>query len=62
MQFMYLPTRQNHILDLVFASKPTLIKDVTIAPGMSDHEIVTFHIDGSRPCINKKKTAQNILL
>ena len=54
-QFIYSPTRQNHILDLVFASKPALIKDVTIAPGMSDHEIVTFHIDASRPRINKKK-------
>ena len=48
----------NHILDLVFASKPTLIKDVTVtvAPGMSDHEIVIFHIDCSWPCINKKKS------
>ena len=24
--------------------------------GMSDHEIVIFHIDGSWPCINKKKS------
>ena len=43
-QFVYSPTRQNHTLDLVFASKPTLIKEVTTAPGMSDHEVGIFHV------------------
>ena len=54
-QFVYLPSRQNHTLDLVFASRPTLIKEVTIAPGMSDHEIVVFSINCLRASINKKK-------
>ena len=38
-QFVNSPTRQNHALDLVFASTPFLIKELHTAPGMSDHEI-----------------------
>ena len=48
------PTRQNHVLDLVFVSTPSLIKELYIAPGMSDHEIVTFSINCNRPLVNKK--------
>ena len=53
-QFVNSPTRQNHILDLVFASTPSLIKDHHNAPGMSDHEIVMLSIDCKCPLINKK--------
>ena len=53
-QFVNSPTRQNHILDLVFASTPSLIKELHTAPGMSDHEIVMFSIDCKRPLINRK--------
>ena len=48
------PTRQNHVLDLVFASTPFLIKEPRTAPGMSDHEIVMFSINCKHPSINKK--------
>ena len=53
-QFVNSPTRQNHILDLVFASTPSLIKEVCTSPGMSDHEIVMFSINCKRPSTNKK--------
>jgi len=43
-QFVNSPTRQNHVLDLVFTSTPSLIKELFTAPGMSDHETVTFSI------------------
>ena len=53
-QFVSSPTRQNHVLDLVCVSTPSLIKELHTAPGMSDHEIVTFLINCNRPLVNKK--------
>ena len=53
-QFADSPTRQNHILDLIFASTPSLIKEVQTYPRMSDHEIVVFSINCKRPSINRK--------
>ena len=32
------PTRNNHFLDLVLSTHPEIICDVTVVPGMSDHE------------------------
>ena len=34
------PTRGNNILDLCFTSMPTLVQDVDVIAGISDHEIV----------------------
>ena len=34
------PTQGKHILDLFFTSNPTLIDNVSILPGLSDHDIV----------------------
>ena len=34
------PTRGKHILGLFFTSNPTLIDNVSILPGLSDHDIV----------------------
>ena len=36
------PTRSTYILDLVMSSQPQLISDVSVIPGMSDHEAVNF--------------------
>ena len=38
------PTRNTHIyiLDLVLSSQPQLISDVSVIPGMSDHEAIKF--------------------
>jgi hypothetical protein len=47
-QLVTLPTRKNHILDLVFASDPTLITQLAVQPKFSsscDHLSVTFSID-----------------
>ena len=41
-QLVLSTTRKNHILDLVLTSLPGLFTNVTIVPGMSDHEVVTF--------------------
>ena len=53
-QLVSSPTRQNHVLDLVFVLTPTLIKELHTAPGMSDHEIVTSSINCNCPLVNKK--------
>ena len=53
-QLVHSPTRQNHVLDLVFASTPSLIKELGTAPGMSDHEIISFFINCKHLLINKK--------
>lgn len=53
-QFVNSPTRQSNVLDLVFTSTPSLIREPHTAPGMSDHEIVIFFINRKRPAINKK--------
>ena len=39
--------------DLVMSSTPTLISDVNVVPGMSDHDIVTFTIN-----TNPRKTSK----
>ena len=39
--------------DLVLSSTPTLISDVSVVPGMSDHDIVTFTIN-----TNPRKTSE----
>ena len=38
------PTRNDHFLELVLSTHPEIICDVTIVPGMSDHEAITFSI------------------
>ena len=35
-----IPTRGNNILDLFFTNRPSLIKNSTTIPGLSDHDIV----------------------
>ena len=46
-QFVTQPTRNNHILDLVFTSQPELISDINVVPGISNHEAVSFKIQFS---------------
>ena len=41
------PTRNNHILDLVFTTQPEILKDISVVPRMSDHEAVTFSLNYS---------------
>jgi len=43
-QFVIDPTRNENILDLVFTSHQT-VSDISIVPGMSDHEAVFFRIN-----------------
>ena len=44
-QCVHESTRHDHLLDLVFASQPSLIESITTTPGMSDHEAVIFSIN-----------------
>jgi len=41
-QLVTTPTRENSILELVLTTDPDLISELTIVPGMSDHEAVFF--------------------
>lgn len=43
-QYVSEPTRNNHILDLLFCSSPYLINTVNIIPGISDHHAVVANI------------------
>lgn len=45
-QFLLVPTRLNHILDLVFCNDPFLISELTTNPPFctSDHDTVSFNI------------------
>ena len=47
------PTRGNHSLDLFFTSNPTLVDEVFILPGLSDHDIVQVNVN-VRPSQNKQ--------
>ena len=44
-QLVNLPTRGNHILDLVISTHPDMVSKVAVVPGISDHEAITFQID-----------------
>ena len=48
-------TRGNYILNLIFISQPGLFTDVTIIPGMSDHEVVTFWFNATVKRLTKVK-------
>ena len=48
------PTRAGNNLDLYFTSNPSLIKNVAVAPGISDHDMVIVDSD-IRPTFNKPK-------
>ena len=43
-QIVTSPTREDNILDLVFTNVPLLIQNVSIIPGLADHDIVSVEI------------------
>ena len=45
-QFVFVPTRQNHILDLVFSNQPHLLSDVEVVDNLpnTDHSALQFVI------------------
>lgn len=42
-QIIKKPTRLNNTLDLTLTSRPGLVVDYDIIPGLSDHEIIKIH-------------------
>ena len=44
-QFVYKPTRNKNILNLVFSSYPALVSDISVIPGISDHDAVLFGLN-----------------
>jgi len=52
-QFVNTPTRNNNVLDLVLSTSSN-IADLTISPGMSDHEAVVFCYDLENTIIDTK--------
>ena len=44
-QMVTSPTRGQNILDLFFTTNPTLVDDITIIPGLSDHDIVLAQVN-----------------
>jgi len=43
-QLVDLPTRGNHILDLVISTHPDIVSQVEVVPGISDHKAITFKL------------------
>ena len=39
------PTRGQNILDLFLTTNPTLVDNVSITPGLSDHDIVLIQVN-----------------
>ena len=54
-QLVLEPTRINHILDLILTPQPSLITNVTIVPGISDHDAVTFQLNAAVKRLTKVK-------
>lgn len=46
-QMVNLPTRDDNILDLFLTTNPTLVNQVNILPGISDHNIVEVRVNTS---------------
>ena len=57
-QLVNLPTRGNHILDLVLSTHPDIISQVEVVPGISDHEAVTFQSLNRSPASKLYKVYQ----
>ena len=53
-QHIHKPTRGKNILDLLFSTNPDMVQNVTVAPGMSDYDIVLANIN-TKLQANKKK-------
>jgi len=53
-QFVNLPNRQNHILDLVFVPTLSLLKELYTSPGRSDYKMVMFSNNCKHPLISEK--------
>lgn len=56
-QFVKYPTRENHILDLVLATKDELVEDLIVGEKFSnsDHHSITFAINFSTSDLNQSK-------
>ena len=44
-QMVTSPTRGQNILDLFLTTNPTLVDNVSITPGLSDHDIVLIQVN-----------------
>jgi len=43
-QLVTQPTREGHLLDLVLSTDPSIIENVQVVPGISDHETITCQL------------------
>ena len=53
-QTVSLPTRDSNILYLFLTTNPTLVKRVSILPGISDHDIVQIQVNTSAKILFQK--------
>ena len=57
-QMQLKPTRQDSVLDLFMTNKPALVKEVSVLPGISDHDIVV--VDTKHRMDINRKAPRNI--
>ena len=55
-QTVSLPTRDSNILDLFFTTNPTLVQQISILPGISDHGIVQIQVNTSANSLQKPRS------
>ena len=53
------PTRLNNTLDLFLTTKPTLVNEVKVQPGLADHDMVSAE-SLLKPAVHKQKPRKNL--
>lgn len=49
------PTRKDHLLDIILTNKPTVLQNVNVAPGISDHHLINAEVMTNIAKISKIK-------
>ncbi len=55
------PMRKDRVLDLFFTSNNTLVDQVTVTPGISDHDGIPLIDMSTKPKLNKQKPRKTFL-
>ena len=60
-QVVNAPTRKDNILDLFFTNNNTLVENVIVLPGMSDHDGIPMVTISTRPKITESNPRKMFL-
>ena len=60
-QLVSIPTRKENLLDFFFISNSTIIDQVMVVPGISDHDGIPMVVLSTKPKLNKQKPRKAFL-